>query len=152
MWIMVPLVFLKCRLWESGCWRGQSRKHSVWCFLCILRTFPSKLWHSNKFCCSQKSIASFSAPATIPMYLLPTKNNRKGLFVCWWDTCIQESGLCVCGMQDTFLTDLRFVAGLTHGENREERGELGIISVAGPWLLPAPHCSVGALPAGGNVV
>jgi len=29
----------------------------------------------------------------------------------------------VSGMQDTSLTDLRFAAGLTHGESREERGE-----------------------------
>lgn len=32
------------------------------------------------------------------------------------------------------------------------RGATGIISAAGPWLLPAPCCSVGALPAGGNTV
>lgn len=68
--------------------------------------------------------------------------------------------MCVCGVQDTSRTDPRFVVGLTHGENREERGEVrlvslawrgatGIISAAGPWLH---RCSVGALPAGGNAV
>ena len=51
--------------------QGTPRLSSV-----FLKKFPSKLWHSNKFCCSRRSIASFSAPATIPMYLLPVKNNR----------------------------------------------------------------------------
>lgn len=57
--------------------------------------------------------------------------------------------MCVCGVQDTSRTDPRFVVGLIHRENREERGEVplvslawrgatGIISAAGPWLLPAP--------------
>lgn len=32
------------------------------------------------------------------------------------------------------------------------QGGTGIISAAGAWLLPAPRCSVGALPAGGNAV
>lgn len=156
--ITVPLACFKCRLWEGSCRYEWIRELRVWWVLCIFKVFPSKLWHGNKFCCSWRSITSFSAPATILMHLFPMKNNRNGYLhaagklwiedVCLWRAGYIAGRPTLCDW-DNFWRKRRGEVWLV---SLAWRGVMGIISAAGPWLLPALHCSVGALPAGGNTV
>lgn len=142
-------------IWSQGCLYGQT--------VCqVLHSLKnkfkksSKLWHSNKSCCSRRSITRFNAPATIPTYFLPEKNNRTGIYV------LLES--LAAGNQDCmsagWLPPLWCTGCIWRprapwlGSDVEKTGEGR--GVGGEELQPEPGsclcCSVGALPAGGNAV
>lgn len=153
--ITIPLAWLKCRLGESRCLCEQSRILCAWWVLSIFKNFSGKLWHSNSFCCSCRSFADFISPATIPACLLPVKNTRGGIckLLRSLQPGIQDVGLWRAGSirQPLWLAKCgRKLEEKTGGEGKGAAGEPGlagsggIISVAGPWLLPraAPrgHC------------